>query len=290
MEEEAAAPGCLYVCGTPIGNLDDVTPRLRATLAAVGAIACEDTRRTRQLLSALDLRTPRLISYREDNERAAADEVLGVLEHGRDVALVTDAGMPAVSDPGVPLARRAHERGIAVRVVPGPSAETAALAVAGCGGSGHRFVGFLPRSSDALRRLLLETAFEVVVAFESPRRVAATLRAIAEVQPERMVATCRELTKRHEHTRLARADVLAADPGEERGEFVLVLDALAQVDPAGVDDRAVSLVLELVDEGVRMKAACRHVAAYADVSSRQLYQAALQRRSSMEAGGDDAPA
>jgi 16S rRNA (cytidine1402-2'-O)-methyltransferase len=270
-------PGRLLVCGTPIGNLGDVTPRLRETLAATPVIACEDTRRTRALLSALGVPTPRLLSYRSDNEQASARGVVEVLLGGNDVALVTDAGMPAISDPGAELVARAHEAGIEVVVVPGPSALDAALAASGARGSRMTFVSFLPRSAQAVRDLVEEHAGCVLVAFESPQRVAASLAAIAEVQPGRTVTIARELTKRHEQVRRGRASDLAAEVaagGEVKGEHVLVHDAEAAAPADGVAARDVALVQALVEEGVRMRTACKLVAAHAGVRVNALHAAA----------------
>lgn len=286
--DRAGSSGQLLVCGTPIGNLDDVTPRLRATLGAVDAIACEDTRTTRQLLSALGVSAPRLVSYRDDNEADAARRVLAELEAGRDVALVTDAGMPGVSDPGAVLVQAAHDAGVEVRVIPGPSAVDAAVAVSGCGGSGYVFVAFLPRSARELCDLVREHAGEVVVAFESPRRLPRSLEIVAGIQPDRRGCVARELTKRFEQVACGSVRDLAARVGEDgdvpaRGEFVVVLDRLPG-DAAAVSVRAVDLVLAMVDEGVRMKDACRLVAAHDGVPTRELYERARVRRDELQQG------
>lgn len=275
------------MCGTPIGNLGDATPRLTQVLGAVHAIACEDTRRTRELLSALGVPAPRLLSYRQGNERDSAAGIVALLQEGRDIALVSDAGMPTVSDPGVPLVRAAHAAGVEVLVVPGPSAVSAAVAASGCGGGGYRFVGFLPRTARELRQLLLDSASSVVVAFESPARVVETLAVVGELQPGRTVAVARELTKRFEHTRSGDARSMAAIVAAEppRGEIVLVLDAMEQVG-AVVDARTLDLIESLVEEGVKMKVACRYVGSYAGVSARELYDAVLERRRGGVAEGE----
>lgn len=275
--------GTLYVCGTPIGNLGDVTPRLRETLASVDVIACEDTRRTRTLLSALEVPTPRLLSYRSDNERASAGGVVELLVGGNDVALVTDAGMPSVSDPGVELVRAAHDAGVHVVTVPGPSALDAALSVAGARGSRITFVGFLPRTARNVCVVMQEHADCVLVAFEAPNRVADTLAAVASVQPERVVVVARELTKRHEQVRRGPVAELAADVaiGECRGEHVLVFDPMPTATSAddAPSNRDVVLVQALVEEGMKVRTACKVVATHSGARANALYEAVVESRS-----------
>lgn len=284
MADDSSPParGRLLVCATPIGNLGDVSPRLRETLAGTSVIACEDTRRTRELLSALGIPAPKLIAHHEHNERASADGIVQLLARGDDVVLVSDAGTPAVSDPGALVARAALEAGHDVVAVPGPSAVAAAISVAGCVGGQYRFVAFLPRTAHDLSRLLDETAQDVVVAFESPTRLGESLAAIAEVQPSRRVVLAREMTKRHEQTLAGDARSLAQGiaGSTTRGECVLVLDAMPPEAVATLDRRTVDLVLALVDEGVRMKTASKVVASHEGVPQRELYAAALERRGS----------
>jgi 16S rRNA (cytidine1402-2'-O)-methyltransferase len=277
---EGAPRGRLYMCATPIGNLGDASARLRDVLGSVQVVACEDTRRTRQLLSALGVPAPRLLAHHAHNERTSARGLLELLEQGRDVAVVSDAGTPGVADPGAEAVRAALDAGIEVVAVPGPSAVAAAVSVAGCGAEGHTFVGFLPRSERELRALLLETAHQVVVALEAPGRVAQSLAVVADAQPERRVVLARELTKRHEQVRSGTAGVLAAElaTGAPLGEHVLVLDALAPAERDAVDARTVALVVALVEEGMRMKTAAKVVAGHAGVSQRELYELTLRRR------------
>lgn len=274
--EDAAPIGTLYVCATPIGNLGDVSARLREVLAAVDAIACEDTRRTRKLLSALEIDTPQLLSYRSDNEAPSAAGVVGMLAAGKSIALVSDAGTPAIADPGVTLVRAAREAGVEVVSVAGPSAVTAALSVSGLGATGHTFVAFFPRSAREVCDLVRQHSGQVLVGFESPRRLAATLAAVASVQPDRQVVVVREITKLHEQTYGGSARELAEvfAQTETLGEIVVVLDALPAA-AAIIDARVLSLVDRLVTSGVRMKDACTIVADHENVSKRELYEAVL---------------
>lgn len=271
--------GRLYVCAVPIGNLEDASPRLRRILGEVDAIACEDTRVTGKLLELLGIRpAPRLLAHHDHNERAGAQGIVALLERGEDVALVSDAGSPVVSDPGAHLARAAHDAGIEVVAVPGPSAVAAALGVAGMAGTRWRFVGFLPRGRSELEELARAGAYETLVAFESPHRIAASLEALAQAQPEREVAVCRELTKRYEQVvrgTLAMVAPAVAD-GETRGEYVVVLGPLASEPPhERPDARATALVRTLVEEGVRRKRACAIAAEVYGGSAGVLYDASL---------------
>ncbi len=216
--------GTLYVVGTPIGNLEDVTLRALKVLGEVDLIAAEDTRVTSRLLARHGIRRP-MVSYRAPVERRQLPRLLAALDGG-DVALVSDAGTPTLSDPGQALVDAAWEAGHRVVPVPGPSAITAALAAAGFPGPGFTFAGYLPRKPGELRRFFesLASAPHPTVAFESPHRVLRSLRALAEVLPERRVAVARELTKQHEEVlRGTAAEVLAELDGRERGEFTLVI-------------------------------------------------------------------
>ena len=278
--DSAGASGVLHVCAVPIGNLDDASPRLRRVLAEVDVIACEDTRTTRRLLDLLGVSpVPRLLAHHAHNEHAGAAGIVPLLEVGSHVALVSDAGTPAVNDPGVALVAAAHAAGIEVVAVPGPSAVSAAVSIAGFLADGYHFAGFLPRGAADLVTLVRTRAQELVVAFEGPSRIVASLAAIAEAQPEREVAVCRELTKRHEQVvRGAATDVAqrVAD-GELRGEFVVVLAPLVQ-EAADVVAGALDFALELEAEGVRLKRACSIAAERIGGSSRALYAAALEVR------------
>jgi 16S rRNA (cytidine1402-2'-O)-methyltransferase len=214
----------LYVVATPIGNLEDVTARAVRILGEVSAIAAEDTRITSRLLARHGIRKP-LISYRAPVERRGLPRVMSALDEG-DVALVSDAGSPTLSDPGQALVEAAWAAGHTVVPIPGASAITAALSVAGYGGPGFTFIGYLPRKPGEIRRLLAGIADDPrpVVAFESPYRVRKSLALVAEVLPERHLTVGRELTKLHEQVlRGPAAEVLAALGDPPRGEFTLVI-------------------------------------------------------------------
>ncbi|HYM66285.1 MAG TPA: 16S rRNA (cytidine(1402)-2'-O)-methyltransferase [Patescibacteria group bacterium] len=212
---------------TPIGNLEDVSARALRVLSEVTAIAAEDTRVTSRLLARHSIRKP-LISYRAPVERRGLPRVLAALELG-DVALVSDAGTPSVSDPGQQLVAAAWAAGHTVVPIPGPSSVTAALSIAGYGGQGFTFVGYLPRKPGEMRRLLASLGARPAVAFESPYRISKSLAVIAEVMPERHVTVTRELTKVHEEVlRGTASQVLAALGDRARGEFTLVIDGLRE--------------------------------------------------------------
>jgi 16S rRNA (cytidine1402-2'-O)-methyltransferase len=266
--------GTLHVCAVPIGNLADASPRLREVLAAVGAIACEDTRTTGKLLELLGVEPrPRLLAHHGHNERASASGVVELLLGGTDVAVVSDAGTPAVSDPGVELARAAHEAGVPVRAVAGPSALAAALSVSGAGGGDVRFVGFLPRAAGDLERVLEVGAGDVLVAFEAPRRLRDTLAVVDRLQPQRVLTVCRELTKLHEQVeRGTAAQVLARLDGEVRGEVVLVLDPVAASgEGEPVPAAALALARDLVGAGLRQREAARIATSHLGGSARSAY-------------------
>jgi 16S rRNA (cytidine1402-2'-O)-methyltransferase len=273
--------GRLVVCPTPIGNLEDVTLRVLRALGDADVIACEDTRHTRKLLDRHEVggaSGSRLVSYHEHNERRRARELVERIRGGAVVALVSDAGTPAVSDPGAVLVRACLEAGLPVEVLPGPSAAVTALVASGLPAERWRFAGFLPRREGELRRALEEDAGETLVAFESPRRVAATLRTLAELDPERPVAVCRELTKLHEEVVRGGAAEVAewADQGV-RGEIVVVVEGAAPVAVSEAD--AVDQVLQLVRAGSRLRDASAEVAEATGLSRRELYEAALKLRS-----------
>ena len=214
----------LYVIGTPIGNLEDTTARAIRVLGEVGAIAAEDTRVTARLLARHGIRKP-LISYRAPVERRGLPRVLAALDE-HDVALVSDAGTPTVSDPGQALVEAAWSAGHTVVPIPGPSAVTAALSVAGYGGPGFTFLGYLPRKPGEMRRLLATLVGDArpAVAFDSPYRVLKSLAVIAEVLPERHLTVTRELTKVHEEVLRGTADEVRSALGDRaRGEFTLVI-------------------------------------------------------------------
>jgi len=267
--------GRLVVCPTPIGNLEDVTLRVLSALREADVVACEDTRRTRVLLDRYGVRAA-TVSYHEHNERERAAELVQRMRDGATVALVSDAGMPLVSDPGFLLVQACVAAGIGVEVLPGPSAALAALVVAGLPAQTWRFAGFLPRKRGELETLFRE-ADETLVAFESPRRVGAALAALAAVDPARPVVVCRELTKVHEEVVRGDAAALAARYADEepRGEIVLVVGAA----PVGEADLgpALDALARLVDAGARVRPAAGVVAELTGTSANQLYRALTER-------------
>ncbi len=229
----------LVVCPTPIGNLADVTLRVLEELRAADLVACEDTRRSRTLLEHYDI-SARTVSLNEHNEQARIGELLERLDRGERVALVSDAGTPAVSDPGARLLAAARAAGHEPVVLPGASAVTTAAVASGLAADGFVFAGFLPKSGAGLRAAVERAgrAGVAIVAFESPRRLPATLRALADVEPDRPAAVCRELSKLHEQIdRGSLAELAERFAEPPRGEVVLVLAAPA-TRPAGLPDQA----------------------------------------------------
>ena len=214
----------LYVVATPIGNLEDISLRALRVLREVKLIAAEDTRKTRRLLNAYNIETP-LTSYHEHSKRAKLDYLLGYLEK-EDLALVSEAGMPGLSDPGYDLIVAAVERGISVVSVPGPSAVITALVVSGLPTDQFVFVGFLPRRKGQRQRLLRSISDEArtIVAFEAPHRVREALTDIEEILGDRRVSVCRELTKVHEEVFRGRMSQAREHFAEPRGEFSLVIE------------------------------------------------------------------
>jgi 16S rRNA (cytidine1402-2'-O)-methyltransferase len=268
----------LAVCATPIGNLEDVTLRVLAELRDADVLLCEDTRRTRILLERHDIaHRGRLLSYHEHNEGRRVTELLPRLEAGERVALVSDAGLPAVSDPGGRLVDAALQAGVAVTVLPGPSAVETALVASGLAGEGYRFLGFLPRRAGDLRARWLELAHSTVpaVAFESPQRLPASLRSLADIDPSRTVAVCRELTKRFEEVVRGTAEELAARFAEApKGEITLVVgpgSGAAAVVDAERAAAAVDALAELVALGVRRGRAAAVVSRLTGVPRNMLY-------------------
>jgi 16S rRNA (cytidine1402-2'-O)-methyltransferase len=263
--------GRLVVCPTPIGNLEDVTLRVLAALRDADVVACEDTRRTRVLLDRYGV-SASLVSYHEHNEEQRSAELVKRMQTGETVALVSDAGMPLVSDPGYVLVRACIAAGLPVEVLPGPSAAIAALVASGLPADRWRFAGFLPRKKGELRELLAE-AGGTLVAFESPRRVPATLALLAELDPEREVAVCRELTKVHEEVVRGPAGELAARyrDAPPKGEVVLVLAPSAVA--TGDAERAEDAVRRLVEAGAQPRKAAAVVAELTGGSANALYRA-----------------
>ncbi len=265
--------GRLVVCPTPIGNLEDITLRVLSALREADVVACEDTRRTRVLLDRYGVRA-KLVSYHEHNERARASELVGWMREGAVVALVSDAGMPLVSDPGYVLVRACVAAGLPVEVLPGPSAAITALVASGLPADEWQFHGFLPRKKGELREVLSHPG-GTLVAFESPRRLGATLTLLAELDPEREVAVCRELTKAHEEVVRGSAAELASryTDAAPKGEIVLVLAPATQPAAAAADAAAVDALRKLVDAGAHPRKAATVVAGLTGGSANALYRA-----------------
>jgi 16S rRNA (cytidine1402-2'-O)-methyltransferase len=277
------AAGALYVVATPIGNLADLTLRAIHVLGRVDAVACEDTRVSAQLMRHLGLDKP-LLALHAHNEQQAAQQVLERLARGEAVALVSDAGTPAVSDPGAVLVAQASAAGHRVVPIPGPSSAAAAVSVAGdAAAAGFAFVGFLPAKGgerrDALAACL--TAAGAQVLFEAPHRIEALAAALAEAAPARRLTLCRELTKQFETvSTLAAAALpgwLAADANRRRGEFVVVLHAVPAAKAAALDAAAERTLAVLLRE-LPLKQAVALAAELSGAPRNALYQAALAQR------------
>ena len=266
----------LAVCATPIGNLEDVTLRVLAELREADLVLCEDTRHTRTLLERHDIRA-RVLSYHEHNESARTAELLPRLEAGERIALVTDAGLPGVSDPGARIVRAALDAGIAVTVLPGPSAVETALVASGLVGERYQFLGFLPRTEKALAAVWEELAAWrwPAVAFESAQRLPATLRSLAAADPAREAAVCRELTKKFEEVVRGTAQELAERFAEPpKGEIALVVGPARE--PRTVrEDVAVAAVAELVEAGMPRRRAAELVSRVSGISRNRLYRGSL---------------
>lgn len=265
----------LAVCATPIGNLEDITLRVLRELGEAEVVLCEDTRHTRVLLERHGIQA-RLLSYHEHNEAKRTAELLPRLQAGERLALVSDAGMPGISDPGARLVVAALENGVPVSVLPGPSAVETALVASGFDAARYQFIGFLPRSQAQLGTLWGELAHlrHTLVAFESPQRLARSLASLAEALPDRPVAVCRELTKRFEEVaRGSAAEVAERFAGGTKGEITLILGPGTEVE-AG-NESALEAVAELLAAGTPRRAAAEVVSRLTGVPKNQLYDASL---------------
>lgn len=270
----------LYLCATPIGNLQDVTLRVLEVLKSAEVVACEDTRHTRLLLDRYGIRA-QLVSFHDHNEEQRLAALLPLLRAGKDVALVSDAGMPGLSDPGFSLVRACVAAGLPVTALPGPSAVSTALVLSGLPADRFAFVGFLARSKAKLVQEV--AAFDgtgaALVAFESPRRIRASLAALGERWPERRLAVCRELTKVHEEVVRGTAEEVSAILAEPvRGEIVVVLEpaAAGRGGAAGAEQAARRAVSELVQAGIGVKRAAGLVSELTGVSRRELYESGVR--------------
>ena len=280
--------GILYLVATPIGNLDDMTPRAAATFASADFIAAEDTRVTLKLLNHLGLKKP-MVSYYEHNLKERGERILARIEAGETCALCSDAGMPGVSDPGLRLVAAAREAGVVVEVLPGASAAACAYVASGTVCPRFYFGGFFPRKATEQRTVLAELSGldAALVFYESPNRLVAALSVIAEVLPWREVAVCRELTKLHEEVARGSAAELrerfaarAEEPGGVRGEIALVIDAPGETEAAaGAEEAAASAAeraVELVAEGLRTKEVTKHLVAEFGISRNDAYNLAME--------------
>jgi 16S rRNA (cytidine1402-2'-O)-methyltransferase len=266
----------LAVCATPIGNLEDVTLRVLAALADADVVLAEDTRHTRGLLARHGIEA-RVLSYHEHNEAARVAELVPRLLAGEKMALVSDAGLPGVSDPGARIVRAALDAGVPVTVLPGPSAVETALVSSGLVSGRYAFVGFLPRRKGELEALWAELAEWgwPVVAFESPQRLPASLRSLAGVAPEREVAVCRELTKRFEEVvRGSAAELAERFSAPPKGEITLVIGPALGA-PVTRADEAAAAVTELVAAGTPRRAAAEVVGRLTGASRNDLYRGSL---------------
>jgi len=276
--------GKLFICATPIGNLEDITLRALRVLREVDLIAAEDTRRTRQLLSHFDIHTP-LISYHQHNTASRIPELIQRLKSGESIAVVSDAGTPGISDPGQELIQAAVRENLPVVPVPGPSAVITALVAAGYDTSAFVFGGFLPRNRRAKREALEEVAREhrTTVLYEAPHRLLDTLRLCADLMPERPVAVCRELTKVHEEIVRGKPSFLLQyfEENIPRGEFVLVFSAVdrgsmsSSPEESGGELTVEERLASLLEQGYDKKTAIKIVAQERGISKREVYGAAI---------------
>jgi 16S rRNA (cytidine1402-2'-O)-methyltransferase len=270
-------PGRLTVCPTPIGNLEDMSPRIRKALGDADLVACEDTRRAGLVFERLEIPKSRFVSYHEGNEPERAVQLAQQVERGAKVALISEAGTPVISDPGYRLLRACIERDLEIEVLPGPSAVITALVASGLPPDRWRFEGFLPRRAGELERVLRSA--ETVVAFESPRRLPQSLSALATLAPNRPAAVCRELTKLHEEVARATLGELARRFRQDvKGEIVLVIAPARTPGGEGPDLAfAVDALRRLVQSGARPRAAASVVGALTGTRPNDLYRALTGR-------------
>ncbi|MFY9263171.1 MAG: 16S rRNA (cytidine(1402)-2'-O)-methyltransferase [Arcanobacterium sp.] len=271
----------IILAGTPVGNDGDASPRLRQALESADLIAAEDTRRLLNLAGRLGitLRAP-VVAYHDHNEAAKATDLVAAAQAGKRVVMVSDAGMPAVSDPGYRLVERAYDEGVAVTVIPGPSAVLAALAISGLPSDRFAFEGFPARKTGERKASFAKLARDerTLIFFESPRRLAETLEDMASVfGQDRRAVVARELTKTYESVqRGTLAELTQWARGEVRGEIVIVVEGYREVTTSIVDADVVAEVLELVKLGLRLKDAAGHVAKRVGLRKNEVYAAAVE--------------
>ncbi len=272
--------GKLYLVGTPIGNLGDMTYRAVETLKNADFICAEDTRVTAKLLNHFEIKKP-LVSYHEHNARQAGEGICSRILAGEDAAIVTDAGMPCISDPGEQLVKLCAEKGITVEVVPGPTAAMSAVAISGLDTSRFQFEGFLPvpKKQRHLRLAAVKDSTATLIFYEAPHKLRGTLDDLLSFLGDRKISLCRELTKLHEEvirTTLSEAVSYYRDK-EPRGEYVLVVQGAAEASSAGTIEEALEQVKALVDKGMRGADACKQVAAATGFSKGELYNMLLDK-------------
>ena len=277
--------GTLYLCATPIGNLKDITDRVRETLKSVDLIAAEDTRNSMKLMTHFDIHAP-LTSYHEFNKFDKAEDLVNTLLSGKNVALITDAGTPAISDPGEVLVQKCVEAGIPVTSLPGPSAVITALTLSGLSTGRFSFEGFLPREKKERREILSELKDErrTIILYEAPHHLSATLKDLLETLGDRNTALCRELTKKHEEiVRISLSEAVSYyEVNEPRGEFVLVIegksrDAVNEERARRFDEMTVKEHMEMYErQGLDRKEAMKAAAKDRGVQKRDIYQELLK--------------
>ncbi len=288
--DAAPSGGQLFVIGTPIGNLDDLTLRGVATLRAADVIYAEDTRRTRALLAHLGITGKPLHCLDAHAHDSTLEQALGALQAGKQVALVTDAGTPAVSDPGSALVRRCHAVGLRVVPIPGPSAVTAAIAASGLVDQGFWFVGFLPRKGSKRQELLrrIHQSRDAVLLFEAPARMERTLHDLAQLMPDRLACVGREMTKHFEEIRVRTLAQWAAHPRTWRGELTVVLaagdfaSAATSPDDENALREAISEARQALERGDSVKQLAVEMAARLGMSKRAAYQLVLSEKNRVD--------
>ncbi len=273
--------GKLYICGTPIGNLDDITFRVLETLREVDMIAAEDTRRTSKLLNYFEIDNS-LTSYHEHNEKVKAQKLLSRLEEGDTIALVSDAGMPGISDPGQEIIKRAIEKGIEVIPVPGPTAVSSALVVSGLPMNSFVFEGFVPRKGDKRQEFInrLQKETRTTILYESPYRLRSTLKNLKTILTTRKIAVVREISKVHEEKLYGRvSEVLSKLEGKDiKGEIVIVIEGRedVKIEDMGWEELSILEHLELmIENGYTKKEAIKKVARIRELPKKQVYKEAI---------------
>ncbi|MFZ5944515.1 MAG: 16S rRNA (cytidine(1402)-2'-O)-methyltransferase [Bacillota bacterium] len=273
--------GRLFLCATPIGNLQDITLRVLETLKSVDLIACEDTRQTLKLLNHFSIEKP-VTSYFEHNKKFKGEKIMDLLLEGKDVAVVSDAGMPGISDPGQDLVARCISEGIEVTVLPGPVALITGLVLSGLDTNRFAFEGFVPRSKKEKREFFAKLAKEerTLIFYESPHRLLETLEIMEEVWGTRRIAVCRELTKKFEETvRGTVSQVMQHFQGKGvKGEFTIIVEGAWPVREEKGMDWALAKVKKLESQGISTKEAVKLAAKEADISKRELYEVLMVKK------------